>query len=44
MNHKRVLRLMQQDHLLAVRRRKYILTTEGRHDLPVYVNLAARLS
>lgn len=42
-NHKRVLRLMQQDHLLAVRRRQYILTTEARHDLPVYVNLAARL-
>ena len=33
----------QQDHLLAVRRRKNILTTEARHDLPVYVNLAARL-
>ena len=42
-NHKRVLRLMQQDHLLAVRRRKYILTSEARHDLPVYVNLAGRL-
>jgi len=42
-NHKRVLRLMQQDHLLAVRRRKFILTTEAGHDLPVYVNLAARL-
>jgi transposase InsO family protein len=42
-NHKRVLRLMQQDQLLAVRRRKFILTTEAGHDLPVYVNLAARL-
>jgi transposase InsO family protein len=42
-NHKRVLRLMQQDHLLGVRRRKYILTSEAQHDLPVYVNLAARL-
>ena len=42
-NHKRVLRLMHQDHLLAVRRRKYVLTTEARHDLPVFVNLAGRL-
>ncbi len=42
-NHKRVLRLMQQDNLLAVRRRKFLLTTDARHDLPVYLNLAARL-
>lgn len=42
-NHKRVLRLLQQDHLLAIRRRKFILTTDARHDLPVYVNLAGRL-
>jgi len=42
-NHKRVLRLMQEDNLLAVRRRKFILTTDSRHDLPVYMNLAARM-
>jgi putative transposase len=42
-NHKRVLRIMQQDNLLAVRRRKFILTTDARHDLPVYLNLAARM-
>lgn len=42
-NHKRVLRLMQQDNLLAVRRRKFILTTDARHDLPVYMNLAGRM-
>lgn len=42
-NHKRVLRLMQQDNLLAVRRRKFVLTTDSRHDLPVYLNLAGRL-
>jgi len=42
-NHKRVLRLMQQDNLLAVRGRKFILTTDARHDLPVFVNLAPRL-
>jgi putative transposase len=42
-NHKRVLRLMQEDNLLAVRRRRFILTTDSRHDLPVYMNLAARM-
>lgn len=42
-NHKRVLRLMQEDNLLAVQRRKFILTTDSRHDLPVYMNLAARM-
>ena len=42
-NHKRVLRLMRHDNLLAVRRRKYILTTDAKHDLQVYVNLASRL-
>lgn len=43
-NHKRVLRIMRSDNLLAVRFRKYILTTDSRHDYQVYVNLAARMS
>ena len=42
-NHKRVARIMGEDHLLAVRRRKWILTTESRHDLPIYRNLAATM-
>jgi putative transposase len=42
-NHKRVLRLLREDNLLAVRRRKFVLTTESRHDLPVYLNLAGRM-
>jgi transposase InsO family protein len=42
-NHKRVARLMAEDNLLAIRRRKYIVTTDSGHDLPVYRNLAARL-
>jgi transposase InsO family protein len=42
-NHKRVLRIMHEDNLLAIRHRKYILTTDGRHDCKVYVNLAARM-
>jgi putative transposase len=43
-NHKRVLRIMRSDNLLAVRRRKYILTTDSRHDYQVAVNLAARMT
>ena len=43
-NHKRVERIMREDNLLAIRYRKYILTTDSRHDCKVYVNLAARLT
>jgi putative transposase len=43
-NHKRVLRLMRSDNLLAVRFRKFVLTTESQHDCQVYVNLAARMT
>jgi transposase InsO family protein len=43
-NHKRVLRMMRNDNLLAVRFRKYILTTDSQHDCQVYMNLAARMS
>jgi transposase InsO family protein len=42
-NHKRVVRMMAEDNLLAVRKRKYIVTTESEHDLPVFRNLAATL-
>ena len=43
-NHKRVLRIMREDNLLAIRYRKYILTTNSEHDCPVYLNLAARMT
>lgn len=43
-NHKRVLRMMRDDSLLAVRYRKFILTTDSQHDYDVYVNLAKRMS
>jgi len=43
-NHKRVLRMMHVDNLLAVRFRKYILTTDSQHECQVYVNLAARMT
>jgi len=42
-NHKRVVRLMQEDHLLALRQRPWVATTEAGHELPVYVNLARRM-
>jgi putative transposase len=43
-NHKRVLRIMAEDNLLAIRYRKYILTTASQHEHEVYVNLAARMT
>jgi transposase InsO family protein len=43
-NHKRVERIMREDNLLAIRYRKYILTTDSQHDYPVYVNLAVRIT
>lgn len=42
-NHKRVLRLMRADNLLAVRKQRYVFTTDSRHGLAVYSNLASRL-
>jgi putative transposase len=37
---RRVLRMMREDNLLCVRRRKFVATTDSRHKLPVYPNLA----
>jgi transposase InsO family protein len=43
-NHKRVERLMREDNLLAITKRKFVLaTTDSDHHLPVYLNLAARM-
>ena len=39
-NHKRVYRLMREDNLLCLRRRKFLVTTDSQHGLPVYPNLA----
>jgi putative transposase len=39
-NHKRVLRMMREDNLLCVRRRAFVVTTDSRHNLPIYPNLA----
>jgi putative transposase len=42
-NHKRVLRMMREDNLLCVRRRAFVVTTDSRHNLPVYPNLAREM-
>jgi putative transposase len=42
-NHKRALRLMRQDNLLAARKRRFVFTTDSRHTFAVYPNLAERL-
>ena len=42
-NHKGVLRLMREDNLLSLRKKKYIFTTNSRHHYPVYPNLARHL-
>jgi putative transposase len=41
-NHKRVLRVMRKDNLLALRRRRFVVTTNSSHKLEVYLNLARR--
>ncbi len=43
-NHKRVVGMMREDNLLCVRRRKFILTTDSRHNLRIYQNLAAQIT
>ena len=43
-NHKRVLRMMREDNLLCVRRRGFVVvTTDSRHTLPIYPNLAREI-
>jgi len=42
-NHKRVLRMMRKDNLLALRRRRFVVTTNSDHKFEVYLNLARRM-
>ncbi len=42
-NHKRVVRWMREDNLLAIRQRRFVITTDSQHDLEVYLNLAKRM-
>jgi len=43
-NHKRVLRIMREDNLLCLRRRKFVRTTDSRHGYKVYPNLAKKMA
>ena len=42
-NHKRVVRLMREDNLLALQPRAWVATTDSDHRLEVYLNLAWRM-
>jgi putative transposase len=42
-NPKRVYRLMREDNLLCVRRRKFVVTTDSKHGRKVYPNLARQI-
>ena len=42
-NHKRALRLMRRDSLLALRRRRFVVTTDSSHKFEVFLNLARRM-
>ena len=42
-NRIKVQRLMREDNLLCLRRRKFVLTTDSDHGLPVYPNLAREM-
>jgi transposase InsO family protein len=43
-NRKRVRRLMREDNLLCLRKRKFVVTTDSDHGLRVYPNLARQLT
>jgi putative transposase len=42
-NHKRVGRIMREDNLLCLRRRKFVVTTDSNHGFRVYPNLAGSM-
>jgi transposase InsO family protein len=42
-NPKRVYRLLREDNLLCVRKRKFVLTTDSNHGRKIYPNLAASM-
>ena len=44
-NHKRVYRIMREDNLLCLRKRKFaVVTTDSSHDRPIYPNLAGAMT
>ena len=42
-NPKRVYRILREDNLLCVRKRKFMLTTDSNHDRKIYPNLASEM-
>jgi len=42
-NHKRVVRIMRKDNLLALQPKRFKVTTKSNHKFEVYLNLAARM-
>ena len=42
-NHKRVRRLLREDNLLCLRKRKFVVTTDSNHGRKVYPNLAGKI-
>jgi transposase InsO family protein len=42
-NHKRVMRIMAEDSLLAVQPKSFVVTTNSDHEFEVYLNLASRM-
>lgn len=42
-NHKRVLRLMREDNLLALERKQFVMTTDSNHRLEIALNLARHM-
>ena len=42
-NHKRVGRILREDNLLCLRRRKFVVTTDSNHSFRVYPNLAKEI-
>jgi putative transposase len=42
-NRKRVVRILQEDHLLAIQPKAFVVTTDSDHELEVYLNVASRM-
>jgi putative transposase len=42
-NHKRVVRILREDNLLALQPKSFKVTTDSNHKLEIYLNLAARM-
>jgi putative transposase len=43
-NHKRVDRLLREDNLLCLRKRKFVVTTDSNHGRKIYPNLAGQMN